>query len=94
VLDIDDGVVTSKALGVYFDFCFQHARSGFPNGINFDKRDFILPARQNHTCLALLAQCAATDITLHMVDKKKESIILNMANGANTYVETVSKFAR
>ena len=93
MLDINDGIVTSKALGVYFDLCSQHAISGFPKGIVFDKRYFIRPARQTHTCLALLTECATTDITLHMMDKKKEFIILNMANGANTYVDTVSKFA-
>ena len=40
VLDIYDGQVTSKYVGVYFDVCFQHAVSSFPEVVSTDKRDF------------------------------------------------------
>ena len=61
VLDIDDGQVTSKSVGAYFDWCFQYAASGFPEGVSFDKRDFTRPTYQNHTSLALFHLCATTN---------------------------------
>ena len=58
VLDVDSGIATSKLLGKEFKLSFQHAASGFPDGIVFDKADFVRPRRQTATGLALL--CAAS----------------------------------
>ena len=33
VLDVDRGIASSKLLNINFDLAFQHATSGFPDGI-------------------------------------------------------------
>ena len=38
VLYIDASRVTSKFLGIFFDLCFQHAATGFPEGVSFSKK--------------------------------------------------------
>ena len=57
VLDVDSGLATSKLLGKDFKLSFQHASSGFPDGVIFDKADVVRPRRQTATGFALL--CAA-----------------------------------
>ena len=57
VLDVDSGIATSKLLNKDFKLSFQHAASGFPDGIVFDKADFVRPRRPTTTGLALL--CAS-----------------------------------
>ena len=89
-MDIDNGTVTSKAVGVYFDL-FQRAVLGFPEGVNFDKQYFIRPAHQTHAGLVSLNQYAATDIKSHAMNNNNYYNMLNIADGANTYVNTVSK---
>ena len=58
VLDVDSGIATSKLLRKEFNLSFQHAASGFPEGVVFDKADFVRPRRKTATGLALL--CAAS----------------------------------
>ena len=38
VLDINASCVASKVLGIYFDLCFQHAVTEFPEGVSFSKK--------------------------------------------------------
>ena len=58
VLDVDSGITTSKLLNKEFRLSFQHAASGFPDGVIFYKPDFARPRRQTATGLASL--CVAS----------------------------------
>ena len=53
VLDVDNGIATYEMLGIDFNLSFQHAASGLPDGIVFDKADFVHPRRQTVTVLVL-----------------------------------------
>ena len=57
ILDLDTNRATSKYLGVYFDLCFQHVAQGLPPNVKFNAINFIRPATQGHTGLALLTKC-------------------------------------
>ena len=59
VLDIDSKIATSKEIGIDFDLCFQHAATGFPEGIVFDPTTFIRPQQMTNMGLSLLARAAA-----------------------------------
>ena len=54
VLDVDSGIATSKLLGREFKMSLQHAASGFPAEVLFNRTDFVHPRRQTTTGLALL----------------------------------------
>ena len=58
VLDIDGKIASSKLINCYFDLKFQHAATGFPEGITFDPSSFVRPNQLTGTGLALLAQAA------------------------------------
>ena len=78
ILDLDAERATSKSLNVYFDLCFEHAARGLPKDVTFDSKQFIRPARQNATGLALLTRCAAAIST-----PDPSAVIINLTNGAN-----------
>ena len=80
VLDVDDSRVTSKVLGIYFDLCFQHAATGFPEGVTFSKKDFVRPPRKTTTGLSLLAHCATTNTTMVTPAIKDKAIVVHISS--------------
>ena len=68
---MDAKIVTSKVLDTYFDLSFQHAASGFPESVIWDKSDFKRPTRQTICSLSLLCVIASNtsnDLDLTNVD--------------------------
>ena len=88
VLDLDENRLTSKSLGIYFDLCFEHAATGFPPGITFNRNDFIRPPRKTSSSLALLTQCAASLENKNRPSDDNTSVVIDMENGASTYANT------
>ena len=41
ILDLDSNQVTSKLLGLIFDLTFNHAATGFPEGVTFNTSQFV-----------------------------------------------------
>ena len=80
MLDVDAYRVTSKVLGIYFDLCFQHAATGFPQGVTFSKEDFVRPPRKTTTGLSLLAHCAISNTTMVTSAIKDKTIVVNIAS--------------
>ena len=60
VLDMDTGLATSKLLNKEFILSFQHAASGFPEGVTFKKEEFVRPIRHTPSGLALLCKASST----------------------------------
>ena len=58
ILDVDSKHASSKLLNCYFDLCFQHAATGFPQGITFNPSTFVRPHRPTNPGLSLLARAA------------------------------------
>ena len=65
VLDVDDGKAMSKVLGIYFDLDFQHATQGFPQGVSFNKNQFVRPPTKTNASLALLNRVSTSNVIFH-----------------------------
>ena len=76
VLDVDSGIATSKLLNKDFKLSFQHAASGFPDGIVFDKVDFLRPRRPTPTGLALLCAASSAVAILPIESSKQPTVII------------------
>ena len=76
-------------LGIYFDLTFQHATSGFSEGVVFNQCDFKQPTRPTCSGLTLLCQIAlSTEAPIHVL-APEESIISNISD--NAYMSTSDK---
>ena len=82
ILDIDGGTASSKSINCYFDLKFQHATTGFPEGITFNLSKFVRPNKSTGTGLALLAQAVAANKLLNKDDKKENPMVINMENSS------------
>ena len=80
VLDINGGIASSKLINCYFDSKFQHAATGFPNGMVFDPSTFVRPNKPTGTGLALLAQAAAANALPSEDNNAKNPMVINMEN--------------
>ena len=70
VIDMDSCTATSKLLNLNFELAFQHAASGFPDGVTFKKEDFVRPQRPTSSGLALF--CKTPSLTTDS-DKNNDS---------------------
>ena len=59
-MDMDSGIATSKLLNQKCILSFQHAASGFPEGVTFKKDEFVRPQRHTPSGLALLCKAFST----------------------------------
>ena len=82
VLDIDGRIASSKLINCYFDLKFQHAATGFPEGITFDPSSFVRPNRPIGTGLALLAQAAAANEIPSKENVTEKQMVINMDNSS------------
>ena len=87
VLDVDDAKVTYKLLSIDFELCFQHAASGFPAGVKFDRSNFVRPIRKNTTGLALLAHCAESTLPTGVSSADNNGVIIKTNNGPSYYTK-------
>ena len=78
VLDIDGKVAASKEIGIDFDLCFQHAATGFPEGIIFDPATFVRPQQVTNMGLSLLAKAAAVTFDVENVHKPAPSVNIEL----------------
>ena len=78
VLDVDGKIATSKEIGIDFDLCFQHAATGFPEGISFDPATFVRPQQVTNMGLSLLAKAASVTFNLENVDKPVPSVNIEL----------------
>ena len=80
VLDIDGGIASSKLINCYFDLKFQHAATGFPDGIVFDPSTFVRPNKTIGTGLALLARTAAAKEIPSEEANANDQMVINIDN--------------
>jgi len=85
VLDVDNACATSNLLDISFDLCFQHAITKFLDGVQFDKSNFVRPARNNEMRLVLLAHCYLSAATSNAIKGDKAAVVINIADGAASY---------
>ena len=86
VLDVDDNKATSKTLGRYFDLSYQHAASGLPPGVAFEKTDFIIPPWPNPIGQSLAIQLLVTKINPVVVTSDEDNVVLKLTqNSSNTH---------
>ena len=75
-LDADSGIATSKLLNKEFILSFQHVASGFPDGVIFDKADFVRPRRQTAIGLALLCAASTAVAILPLESSTQPTVII------------------
>ena len=57
-MGINSSIATSKLLRKEYPLTFQHAASGFPEGVTFAKDEFVRPLRHTPSGVALLSHAS------------------------------------
>ena len=88
ILDISEDRAVSKLLNLFFDLDYKHAATGLPQGIKFERKDFVRPTRPNPIGKALvtrLTNIKTDDIALPNTGNDKTTIVQdNMESPTNS----------